>query len=101
MMRNDGALHTSAPSHARLRRGEVQKDSATPSIAHLRLLSDAMEELCSARTQEDVVRISAALAKKACHVDSISIVLTSGEQFHYQPASPVHAGSPGDKPDTI
>jgi two-component sensor histidine kinase len=69
----------------------VQKDSATPSIAHFRLLSDAMEELCSARTQEDVVRISAALAKKACNVDSISIVLTSGEQFHYE----------GDKPDTI
>ena len=57
-----------------------------------RLLSDAMEELCSARTQEDVVRISAALAKKACNVDSISIVLTSGEQFHY---------APEDKPDTI
>jgi two-component sensor histidine kinase len=79
----------------------VQKDTATPSIAHFRLLSDAMEELCSARTQEEVVRISAASAKKACNVDSISVVLTSGEQFHYEPASQVHAGSPGDKPDTI
>jgi two-component sensor histidine kinase len=63
----------------------VQKDSATPSIAHFRLLSDAMEELCSARTQEEVVRISAALAKQACDVDSLSIVMTNGEQFHYQP----------------
>ena len=79
----------------------MQKDSATPSIAHFRLLSDAMEELCSARTQEEVVRISAALAKKACNVDSISIVLTSGEQFHYAPARDMRAGSPGDKPDTI
>jgi len=70
----------------------VQKDSATPSLAHFRLLSDAMEELCSARTQEEVVRISAMLAHKACNVDSISIVLTSGEQFHYAPAS---------KPDSI
>jgi two-component sensor histidine kinase len=70
----------------------VQKDPATPSIAHFRLLSDAMEELCSARTQEEVVRISAALAKKACNVDSISIVLTSGEQFHC---------APDDKPDTM
>jgi two-component sensor histidine kinase len=70
----------------------VQKDPATPSIAHFRLLSDAMEELCSARTQEEVVRISAVLAKKACNVDSISIVLTSGEQFHY---------APGDKPDAM
>jgi two-component sensor histidine kinase len=51
-----------------------------------------MEELCSARTQEEVVRISAELAKKACNVDSISIVLTSGEQFHY---------APGSKPNTI
>ena len=34
-----------------------------------------MEELCSARTQEEVVRISATLAQKACNVDSISIVL--------------------------
>lgn len=70
----------------------MQKDSATPSIAHFRLLSDAMDELCSARTQEEVVRISARLAQKACNVDSISIVLTSGEQFHY---------APGGKPDTI
>src|ERR1043165_1106649 len=91
MMRNDGALHTSPPFVSHWRRGEVQKDSATPSIAHFRLLSDAMEELCSARNQEEVVRISAALAKKACNVDSLSIVLTSGEQFHYE----------GDKPDTI
>jgi two-component sensor histidine kinase len=65
----------------------VQKDPATPSIAHLRLLSDAMEDLCSARTQEEVVRIAAALAKRACNVDSISIVLTSGEQFHYEAGS--------------
>jgi two-component sensor histidine kinase len=70
----------------------VQKDSATPSVAHFRLLSDAMEELCSARTQEEVVRISATLARKACNVDSISIVLTSGEQFHH---------TPGAKRDTI
>lgn len=70
----------------------MQKDSATPSIAHFRLLSDAMEELCSARTQEEVVRISAAIAKKACNVDSLSVVLTSGEQFHY---------APGDRPDTF
>ena len=70
----------------------MQKDPATPSIAHFRLLSDAMEELCSARTQEEVVRVSAALAKKACNVDSISIVLTSGEQFH--------CGA-GDSPDSI
>jgi two-component sensor histidine kinase len=70
----------------------VQKDPATPSLAHFRLLSDVMEELCSARTQEEVVRISAAFAQKACNVDSISIVLTSGEQFHF---------APGDKPDTI
>lgn len=70
----------------------MQKESATPSIAHFRLLSDAMEELCSARTQEEVVRISATLAKKACNVDSISIVLTSGEQFHY---------APGDKANTL
>jgi two-component sensor histidine kinase len=70
----------------------VQKEPATPSIAHFRLLSDAMEELCSARTQEEVVRIGAALAKKACNVDSISIVLASGEQFHF---------AAGDKPDTI
>lgn len=74
------------------RPGEVQKDSATPTIAHFRLLSDAMEELCSARTQEEVVRVSAALAKKACNVDSISVVLTSGEQFHYVP---------GEKADAI
>jgi two-component sensor histidine kinase len=79
----------------------VQKDPATPSIAHLRLLSDAMEDLCSARTQEEVVRIAAALAKKACSVDSISIVLTSGEQFHYEPERDMHAGSAGSKPDTI
>jgi len=70
----------------------VQKDSATPSLVHFRLLSDAMEELCSARTQEEVVRISAELARKACNVDSISIVLTSGDQFHY---------APGDRPDSI
>ena len=70
----------------------MQKEPATPSIAHFRLLSDAMEELCAARTQEEVVRISATLAKKTCSVDSISIVLTSGEQFHYVS---------GDKPDTI
>ena len=70
----------------------MQKDPATPSIAHFRLLSDAMEELCSARTQEEVVRIGAALARKACNVDSVSVVLTSGEQFHYEP---------GSKPNTI
>ena len=70
----------------------MQKDSATPSLVHFRLLSDAMEELCSARTQEEVVRISAELARKACNVDSISIVLTSGDQFHY---------APGDRPDSI
>jgi two-component sensor histidine kinase len=70
----------------------VQKDSATPSIAHFRLLSDAMEELCSARTQDEVVRISATLAKKTCNVDSVSIVLTRGEQFHY---------APGHEPDAI
>lgn len=51
-----------------------------------------MEELCSARTQEEVVRISAVLAQKACNVDSISIMLTSGEQFHY---------APGSQPNTI
>ncbi len=70
----------------------MQKDPASPSVAHFRLLSDAMEELCSARSQEEVIRIGAALAKKACNVDSISIVLTSGEQFHYAPDS---------KPNTI
>ena len=70
----------------------MQKDPATPSVAHFRLLSDAMEELCSARTQDEVVRISAALAKRACNVDSVSIVLTNGEQFDY---------TPGDRPDTI
>ncbi len=70
----------------------MQKDPATPSLVHFRLLSDAMEELCSARTLEDVVRISAVLAQKACNVDSISIVLTSGEQFHY---------APGARPDAI
>ncbi len=31
-------------------------------------------------------------SRRACNVDSLSIVLTSGEQFHY---------APGDKPDTI
>lgn len=70
----------------------MQKDPATPSIAHFRLLSDAMEELCAARTQEDAVRVGAALAKKTCSVDSISIVLTRGGQFHY---------APEDKPNTI
>src|SRR5690349_719919 len=51
-----------------------------------------MEELCAARTQEDAVRVGAALAKKTCSVDSISIVLTRGGQFHY---------APEDKPNTI
>ena len=43
----------------------MQKDSATPGVAHLRLLSDALEELCAARTEEDVVRISGAIAQQA------------------------------------
>ncbi|MEJ1961992.1 MAG: HWE histidine kinase domain-containing protein [Gammaproteobacteria bacterium] len=70
----------------------MQKDPASPGVTDFRLLSDAIEELCSARTAEEVVRIGASLAQKACHVDSISIVLASGEQFHY---------APGSKPDEI
>jgi two-component sensor histidine kinase len=61
----------------------VHKEAATPSVAHFRLLSDAMEEFCSAQTQEDVVRISGTLAHKTCQADSVSIVLSDGEQFHY------------------
>jgi two-component sensor histidine kinase len=59
----------------------VEKDTATPGAVHFRLLSDAMEELCSARTQEEIVRIGANLASKACGVTGLSIVLGSGEQF--------------------
>jgi two-component sensor histidine kinase len=51
-----------------------------------------MEEFCAARTQEDVVRISANLARKTCKVDSLCIVLASGEQFYY---------APGSKQDTL
>jgi two-component sensor histidine kinase len=70
----------------------VSNEAATSNVAHFRLLSDAMEEFCSARTQEEVVRISATLAQKACQVDSICVVLSSGEEFHCAPAS---------NPDTV
>lgn len=65
----------------------MEKDTATPGVVHFRLLSDAMEELCSARTQDEVVRISANLASKACRVTGLSIVLASGEQFECSPGS--------------
>jgi two-component sensor histidine kinase len=65
----------------------VHKEAATPSVAHFRLLSDAMEEFCSAQTQEEVVRISGTLAHKTCSADSISIVLSEGEQFHFAAGS--------------
>jgi two-component system CheB/CheR fusion protein len=63
----------------------VQKDSATPGVAHLRLLSDALEELCAARTEEDVVRISGAVAQQACRVGGMAVVLASGEQYQFAP----------------
>lgn len=44
-----------------------------------------MDELCSARSYEEVVRISAMLAQRVCGVDSLAVVFSSGEQFHYQP----------------
>jgi two-component sensor histidine kinase len=70
----------------------VQKDSATPAVAQLRLLSDALDELCSAKTDEDVVRICATLAQRACNVSGISLVLSDGEEFHF---------APGSNPDTL
>gem|GEM_PF-2203695 len=63
----------------------MHKEHGTTSLAHFRLLSDAMDEFCSARTQEEVVQISALLARRACDVDSISVVLAAGDQFHYAP----------------
>jgi two-component sensor histidine kinase len=70
----------------------VHKDSATPSVAHLRLLSDALEELCSARTEDDAVRQSAERAQKICNVSGMAVVLAGGEQFLYMP---------GSSPDTL
>jgi two-component sensor histidine kinase len=70
----------------------VHKDSATPSVTHLRLLSDALEELCSARTEDDAVRLSAELAQRICNVSDMAVVLAGGEQFLY---------TPGSSPDTL
>jgi two-component sensor histidine kinase len=70
----------------------VHKDSATPSVAHLRLLSDALEELCSARTEDDAVFQSAELAQKICNVSGMAVVLAGGEQF---------LCTPGSSPDTL
>jgi two-component sensor histidine kinase len=70
----------------------VHKDSATPSVTHLRLLSDALDELCSARSDEDVVRLSALLAQRICNVSGKAVVLAAGEQFLF---------SPGSSPDTL
>jgi two-component sensor histidine kinase len=49
-----------------------------------------MEELCSARTQEEVVRIGATLAGNACGVTGLSIMLGSGEQLEYSTTSSPH-----------
>jgi two-component sensor histidine kinase len=70
----------------------VHKDSATPSVTHLRMLSDALDEFCSARSDEDVVRLSAVLAQTLCNVSGMAVVLAAGEQFLF---------SPGSSPDTL
>jgi two-component sensor histidine kinase len=70
----------------------VQKDSATPGVAQLRLLSDALDELTSAKSDEDIVRVCATLAQRACNVSGISLVLSDGEEFHF---------APGSNPDTL
>lgn len=70
----------------------MQKDSATPAVTQLRLLSDALDELCTAKTDEDIVRVCATLAQRACLVCGISLVLADGEEFHF---------APGSNPDTL
>lgn len=70
----------------------MHKDSATPGVAQLRLLSDALDELSSAKSDEDVVRVCGTLAQKACDVSGISLVLARGEEFHF---------APGSNPDTL
>jgi two-component sensor histidine kinase len=70
----------------------VQKESATSGVAQLRLLSEALDELCSAKTDEDIVRVCATLARKACKVSGISLVLSAGDEFHF---------APGSNPDTL
>jgi two-component sensor histidine kinase len=71
---------------------DVQKDSATPGVAQLRLLSEALDELCSARSDEDIVRVCATLAQGTCQVSGISLVLSDGDEFHF---------APGSNPDTL
>ena len=57
----------------------MHRETGNPGITHFRLLADAMEELCSARTPDDVVRISAAVARRACGVDGVWVRLSTGE----------------------
>lgn len=52
-------------------------------LAHLRLLSDALAELCTAQTREDIVRTGAQLARRLCDIDCVSLALRTGEQLHH------------------
>jgi len=47
-----------------------------------------MEELCSARTPDEIVRISAALARRACGADGVWVLLSTGELYHHAPERP-------------
>jgi CheY-like chemotaxis protein len=62
--------------------GAVDNEAGKAGITQFRLLSDALQALCSARTRPEVIHIAAEFARAVCGIDGLALVLPHGEQSH-------------------